>query len=86
MRLRKWDERKKAYEPYDVPDEWHVTTFESDMNERVNCAQCGREISFGDSYTSMQVHSPIGFGYAVCEDCYHLKEWPERVAAEEARR
>ena len=85
MRLRKWDERKRAYEPYDVPDEWHVTTIETDMATRVNCAQCGREITFGEAYTSLQVHSPIGFGYAVCEECYHLKEWPERVAAEEGR-
>lgn len=85
MMLRKWDEVKRAYEPYYVPDEWNVTTFADDMDEKVNCAQCGREITFGEAYTSLQVHSSIGFGYAVCEECYHLVEWPERVAAEEGR-
>lgn len=47
------------------------------MSNKVNCAQCGREIKFGDSYTSKEIHTFSGFGYSVCEECYD-KEWERR--------
>ena len=83
MMLQRWDEKERQYRPYEVPDDWHVTTYETDMDTIVNCCQCGREVPFGECYTSMQVQTSVGFGYAVCERCYYDKEWPER---EEARR
>lgn len=81
MNLRRWDEFKHEYMPYEVPDDWHVTIYETDMQTPVNCAQCGRELPFGRTYTSTQVQTLFGFGYAVCGDCYFGKEIPERLRA-----
>lgn len=47
------------------------------MDKIVACAQCGRKMLFGDGYTSRQIHTRQGFGYAVCEQCYD-KEWKEK--------
>lgn len=81
MMLQRWDEKERQYRPYEVPDDWHVTTYETDMDTTVNCCQCGREVHFGETFTSMQVHTRYGIGYAVCDRCYYGKEWPERDAA-----
>ena len=70
MTLRKWSYKKRVYEPYEIPDEWNVATYSDDMDKVVQCAQCGREVKFGDTYTSHEVHTKFGMGYAVCDRCY----------------
>lgn len=75
--MRKWNYKKHEYELYEVPSDWHCSIYESDMSKTVNCAQCGREIKFGDAYTSNEIHTFMGFGYAVCEECYN-EEWERR--------
>ena len=77
MILQKWNGKEHKYEDYEIPDEWNVKTYSRNMKERINCAQCGKEINFGDCYTSLEIHTEIGFGYAVCEKCY-AKEWKRR--------
>ena len=74
MILSKWNNKKRIYEPYEVPDNWNVITYSSDMDEIVNCPHCGKKLTFGDCYTSREIHTKHGFGYAVCEDCYYNKE------------
>ena len=83
MILRRWSESERRHMPYVVPDDWHVSTYEADMSTLVNCCQCGRKLPFGETYTSMQVQTSVGFGYAVCRDCYFGLEIPE---CEKARR
>ncbi len=70
MQLKRYNVTNKRYEPYEVPDEWIVTTY-SALGLRVNCAQCGAYIKYGQSYTSLEVHDKVGFGYAVCPACHH---------------
>ena len=77
---RKWDEKERRYEPYEVPDDWKLLCYSTDMDEECNCAQCGKPMRFGDGYTSMQVQTEVGFGYMVCEAC-HAKELRERSEA-----
>lgn len=77
MILQKWNCKKHEYEDYEIPDNWNVKTYSRDMKEKINCAQCGRKIAIGDSYTSLEVHTNIGLGYAVCEKCY-AKEWKRK--------
>lgn len=48
----------------------NIKTYSEDMDEIVNCAKCLKEIKIGDSYTSKEIHTDLGFGFAVCEDCY----------------
>lgn len=72
--LRKWDYGKHEYVPLEVPDGWHVSCYEADMDAAVNCCRCGRALPFGETYTSLQVHAPVsGFGYAVCPECYEME-------------
>lgn len=54
-----------------------ISAYESDMDTIVNCAQCYKEIKFGNCYTSLEKLTETGFGYAVCEDCYE-REWKRR--------
>ena len=77
MVIGKWNYEKHDYEPYEVPNNKILKTYSTNMEEVVNCCQCLKEMKFGDGYTSMEVHTNIGFGYCVCEECYN-KEWERR--------
>lgn len=77
MILQKWNYKKHDYEDYKVPNNWNVKTYSSNMKEKINCAQCGKKVEFGNCYTSLEVHTNIGFGYGVCRRCYE-KEWRRR--------
>jgi len=74
MLLNKWNYQKREYEPYEVPDDWNVKTYSNDMDEIVNCPHCGKPLPFGDSYTSREIHTKFGMGFAVCSECYE-QEW-----------
>ncbi len=76
----KWDFEKREYFPVEIPD--GSSLFEKDMDEVVSCAECGQPVTFGECYTSRTIHSPYGFGYAVCPEC-HEKEWEEEEKANE---
>lgn len=78
MNIDKWNCKKHIYEKQQIPDNWNCKTYSSDMNEIVNCPHCGKEIKFGDGYTSLEFHTGMGFGYVVCEECYD-KEWERRT-------
>lgn len=88
--IRRWNYDKQAYEPYEVSDEWTVRSYSNDMDEIVNCPHCGRKVTFGECYTSKEIHTECGFGYAVCEECYDMertweKERRKREQAETER-
>ena len=70
MKMLKWNDAKGKYELYEVPADWECRLAEEDMDKIVNCASCGKEIRFGECYTSMEIHNVWGFGYAVCPECY----------------
>lgn len=74
--LHRWDPERKEYAPWPVPAEWRVTTLEADMDAPVECAQCGRTLPFGETFTSLEVHElGSGFGYAVCGACHAQERW-----------
>lgn len=79
--LRKWSFSERCYKPYRVPASWRVSTYERDMATAVNCANCGTPIAWGDTYTSMSIHTDGGMGYGICERCYELE-----IAARKAGR
>ena len=74
MLLRRWNYKKREYGPYEVPDDWNVKTYSNDMDEIINCANCGRKIPFGYGYTSREIHTQLGMGFSVCEECMEA-EW-----------
>lgn len=70
MIIKKWNCDTKEYEKHEVSDAWNIKTYAADMEETVNCVCCGKEIRYGDGYTSRRFHADMGMGYAECEDCY----------------
>ena len=77
MLLQKWNYEKHKYEPYEVSNECNCKLYTEDMNELINCPHCGKQLKYGDTYTSMEIHNKMGFGYGVCEKCYN-NEWIRR--------
>lgn len=77
MVLGKWNYETHDYDPYKIPDEWNVPLITDDMEEIVNCPHCGKELKYGDTYTSKEIHNYIGLGFGVCSECYE-KEWERR--------
>lgn len=80
MILKKWNYKKHVYEDYNVPNEWKVGTVFFRDTEEINCPHCGKKILYKDSFTSMEVHTEVGFGYCICEEC-HNEEWERRKEA-----
>lgn len=74
MKAKKWNPKTREYQDYELPKNAYM--FSNDMEKVIACAQCGRKMAFGDGYTSRQIHTKYGLGYAVCEKCYE-KEWKE---------
>lgn len=74
MIIGKWNYEKKDYDPHVISDDWYIPLYSNDMDEIVNCCSCGREVKFGNCYTSKELHNGIGLGYGVCEKCYE-EEW-----------
>ena len=70
MTIRKWNDKKKEYDPYEVPDEWKLILYSENMETPINCVNCGKEMTFGEGYTSQRYHTDKGFGYYECEKCY----------------
>lgn len=73
MILNKWNYNTHSYDKVNISDVYNCKTYSNDMNEIVHCPHCGDEIKFGESYTSLEFHTKLGFGYAVCENCYELE-------------
>lgn len=77
MILNKWNYKEHIYKHYKIPDDWNCKTYSNDMEEVINCPHCGRKLKFGNSYTSLEIHTDSGFGYGVCGKCYQ-DEWTRR--------
>lgn len=72
MKALLWNKEKHQYQHYDLPN--GASAYEDYMNKKVTCASCGKKIIYGQSYTSRVIHTHMGFGYAVCKDCYIKEE------------
>lgn len=74
MLVNKWNFITREYEKVKIPDDRKVELYSDDMNKIIQCINCGKELRFGDSYTSRRYHTKMGFGYCVCPTCYE-EEW-----------
>jgi hypothetical protein len=70
MILERWNPKTREYEPYEVPDDRRIWCTGTIMDRMIDCASCGRELPVEKAFTSIEIHTPIGFGYSVCEECY----------------
>lgn len=80
MKLQKWNYKTHIYDPYEVPDEWNCPLIVENLDQEINCTGCGKKVVYGLCYTSKTIHTDIGFGYPVCEECYS-KEFEEEKKA-----
>jgi hypothetical protein len=62
--LNRFNRQKHKYEDYGVPANWNVKCYCNDLEEIVNCAQCGKELKYGYCFTSLEVHTDMGLGFA----------------------
>ena len=76
--VQKWNWKERKYYPYEIPDDWNCPLYTDDMHETINCASCGKPLKYGDCFTSREIHSSLGMGYPVCEDCYEMEFVRER--------
>ena len=83
--LRKWNYDTHKYEPLIIPDNWYCTLFSNNMKTKINCPHCGKVITYGDSYTSLEIHNDHGLGYGVCYDC-HALEVARKLKSKESER
>ncbi len=79
--IGKWNWKRKKYEEHMIQDNWEIAFYKENMDEVVNCCQCGAAVKYGKTYTSLEVHNHIGLGFAVCEKCY-IEEWNRRRESE----
>lgn len=53
----------------------HAAAFENDLisNNVKEYVYVLMTLTRGNCYTSKEIHTPHGFGYAVCESCYNIE-------------
>lgn len=73
MILKKYNYIIHEYEDYKIPDDWNVPLL-TDLEDIVNCPHCGKRLNYGDTYTSLEIHSDYGLGYGVCSNCYNEEQ------------
>lgn len=68
LSVLKWIPKKHKYKKYRLPVGSCLCS--DDMDKVVSCASCGQKVKYGDCYTSRQIHTELGIGFAVCTACY----------------
>lgn len=69
-KIRKWNDNKKDYDDVTIPDEWKTPLICMNMDETVNCVNCGCEMKFGEGFTSKRYHNKSGAAYSECKKCF----------------
>lgn len=70
LNIGKWNYDTRQYDPYTPDPSWVIVLYTQDMDLPINCTSCGKHMDFGSGYTSRELHTSMGMGYPVCEDCY----------------
>lgn len=78
--MYKFNQRTRKEEPYEPPvEDGYYPIYCDDMDKKINCAQCGKEITFGEGYTSREIYSGP-WGHTVCIDCMEKERERENDA------
>lgn len=78
MKAIKWDPFEHEYSDCELPEGAADCMFDGDI--WLTCAACGKRIKYEESLVSLEMHTALGIGYAVCEEC-HRVEIARRYAA-----
>ena len=73
--MQKWNLQQARYEEYTKPEDsgWYCPIYCNDLDEPVNCSECGKKLVYGDTFTSRFIHNKTGFGYPVCYECSEVE-------------
>jgi len=67
--MYKYDSKTRKVIPYTPPvKDGNYTVYCDNMDDVINCAQCGKEITFGEGYSSIEIFSGP-WSHLVCDDC-----------------
>lgn len=77
MKANYWNRQKQEYEEINISD--GAKFYSNDMDEKITCASCEKEMTFGEGYTSFEIQTNGGMGYSVCSDCYENEVKRERL-------
>lgn len=77
--IGRWNYQTHEYDPYIPPEGWKIVLYTTDMDEGINCTNCGKAMTYGDGLTSKELHNGLGLGYPVCQSCYdgEIKRWKD---------
>lgn len=82
---QKWNPYHGKYRFYVLPeDELKCSLLEDSAEKIIACAGCGRSVKYGESFSSLEIHTESGFGFMVCHMC--IDQETERARAAEAMR
>lgn len=79
----KWNYKTHSYDLIAIPEACILYT--NNMDAQTVCAQCGKKIAYGSSYSSMEIQTSMGFGYPVCPEC-HDAELKRRIENQEKKK
>jgi hypothetical protein len=78
--IGRWNWATHQYDPYTPNPTWNLVLYTEDMDLAINCANCGKTMTYGEGLTSREIHNATGFGYPVCSSCYEDEFKREREA------
>ena len=82
---KRWNPYHGKYRLYVLPeDELKCSLLEDRMDKVIACAGYGKPVKFGESFTSLEIHTESGFGFMVCPMC--IDQETERARDAEAMR
>lgn len=67
----KYDFKERKYKKHILPA--GAAMCRDNLEEYVNCANCGTPVKYGESYTSLTIHNLYGIGYCVCGQCHSVE-------------
>lgn len=78
--MYKFNQKTRKEEDYEPPVKGgNYPVYCDNMDEKINCVQCGKEIRFGEGYTSREIFSGP-WGHMVCVDCMEKERERERCS------
>jgi ribosomal protein L44E len=83
--MMRFNRETHEYEFYSKPvPDGNYPIYTNNMEEIINCCQCGKEITFGEGYGSQEIYTGP-WSHIVCEECRDKElERIRKIKAKEA--
>lgn len=71
--IQRWNYETHEYDPFNPPSGRNIVLYTDDMDLPIDCTSCGKAMTFGEGFTSRELHNHMGLGYPVCSECYEVE-------------